>query len=655
MDERLQVVKRFAFVALILGAVVVYLFIPPAQRPAFLERLEYVAYDQRMQLSVSSTTVDSEIVVIDIDQSSQDQKGQWPWPRHLTAEMLTLLLTHYQVAGVGLDVYFPDETGCSSDLDSELSEVLQEYADNIVMALKLTDKPQAIRKKRGDVTGEGVSLVGIDGLPPAAQYLGHGVDFSGNLARFVTPQSAIGHIIPVIDTDAKVRQLLPVYQFAGQYFDALSLSMWRQILGADSLQLDTSLDHWWDSPKLRLMLGGQPVGQLHIPVNEFGEVLIPFHSRVESVSAADVLDKTIDAESLKGKFVLMGSSAKAQGDDLVATPLKPELPGVEIHAVMLGAMLAQMDDGAAPRFKTQPLYEKYFQVALMCVVLLVLLVAHQFGVRAMLVTGPLLLGAWIVSNYWLWAVQNIALVLLPLMALILLLLMYLVISDLLDINARHRHIRRMFGYYLPEPVVQRLAIERQGSDWLKPERREMTILFADIQGFTAMAEMLPPEVVANITKQLFTNLTGVIHEHQGTVDKYMGDAVMAFWGAPLLDDQHALHAAKAALAMQAVVSQLNTAVFSQQNINIHLGIGINTGVVVVGNLGSEQRHAYTVMGGAVNAASAIQQLTRHYPYDILAGEETASQLPASIQVDLGSAETRKLPHKLRVFAITDAC
>jgi adenylate cyclase len=213
----------------------------------------------------------------------------------------------------------------------------------------------------------------------------------------------------------------------------------------------------------------------------------------------------------------------------------------------------------------------------------------------------------------------------------------------------------MFGYYLPEPVVQRLAIERQGSDWLKPERREMTILFADIQGFTAMAEMLPPEVVANITKQLFTNLTGVIHEHQGTVDKYMGDAVMAFWGAPLLDDQHALHAAKAALAMQAVVSQLNTAVFSQQNINIHLGIGINTGVVVVGNLGSEQRHAYTVMGGAVNAASAIQQLTRHYPYDILAGEETASQLPASIQVDLGSAETRKLPHKLRVFAITDAC
>ncbi len=638
-------------IALIMGAVILHLFTPPSQRFAFLERLEYLAYDQRMQWFASPDTVDSQVVVVDIDQPSQDRKGQWPWPRNITADMISTLLEHYQVAGVGLDVYFPDEASCSPEADRVLAQVLQQYSTTIVMALKLTDQHQASRKIRGDVTGHGIVLEGVDTLPSTAHYWGNGVDYSGNLAKFITPATAIGHIIPVTDqADGKVRRLLPVYQFKGQYFDALSVSMWRQILAADSLRLDTSLDHWLDSPKLRLMLGGEPMGTLHIPVNQFGEVLIPYHAQVESVSAADVLDKYLDADSLKGKFVLIGSSAKAQGDDLVATPLKSELPGVEIHAVMLGAMLAQMD-GESPRFKVQPQHEAILQVMLMFLVLLLLLVARHFGVRTMLLTGPLLLGVWVASNDWLWVTQNVALGILPLTEFILLLLLYLGISDLLEINSRHRHMRRMFGYYLPEAVVQRLAADRQGTDWLKPERREMTILFADVQGFTSMAEVLSPEAVTEITKQLFTSLTAVIHQHQGTVDKYMGDAVMAFWGAPLLDGQHALHAAQAALAMQIAVSKLNETVFKQQKIHIRLGIGINTGTVVVGNLGSEQRHAYTVMGGAVNAASAIQQLTRHYPYDILAGEDTARQLPASMQFDLGSAETRKLLHKIRIFAV----
>lgn len=637
-----------------MGGVVVYLFIPPSQRPAFIERLEYLAYDQRMQLSASPDTIDSQIVVVDIDQPSQDRKGQWPWPRNLTADLIANLLEHYQVSGVGLDVYFPDEASCSREADGVLAQVLQQYSPNIVMALKLTDKHQAVRKMRGDVTGKGVALEGADKLPFTVGYWGNSVDYSGNLARFVTPQTAIGHIIPVVDPeDDKVRRLLPVYRFGKQYFDTLSLSMWRQMLGADSLLLDTSLDNWLDSPKFRLMIGGEKT-RYTIPVNHRGEVLIPYHAKVDTVSAADVLDKRLSPESLAGKFVLIGSSAQAQGDDLVATPLRSQLPGVEIHAVMLGAMLASAEEGEKPRFKVQPQHEITLQVVLMFFALLLLLLARRFGVRTMLLSGPLLLASWAVGNYWLWAGYNIALEMLPLAALILMLLMYLGISDLLEINARHRHVRRMFGYYLPAPVVHRLAADWQGTDWFKPERREMTIMFADVQGFTAMAESLPPEVVAEITKQLFTSLTEAIHQHQGTVDKYMGDAVMAFWGAPLLDDEHALHAAQAALAIQEAVSHLNETVFKYQEIHIRLGIGINTGVVVVGNLGSEQRHAYTVMGGAVNTASAIQQLTRNYPYDILAGEETAHQLPESMRLDLGAVATRKLLHKIKIFAVKGA-
>ncbi len=141
-----MLIKRSIAIVLIMGAVVGYLFVPASQRPAFLERLEYLAYDQRMQLSASPDTIDSQIVVIDIDQPSQDRKGQWPWPRNLTADLITTLLDHYQTSGVGLDVYFPDEASCSRESDTVLADVLQQYSPHIVMALKLTDKHQAAEK-----------------------------------------------------------------------------------------------------------------------------------------------------------------------------------------------------------------------------------------------------------------------------------------------------------------------------------------------------------------------------------------------------------------------------------------------------------------------------------------------------------------------------
>jgi adenylate cyclase len=632
-----------------MGAVMVYLFMPTALMPAFLKRLEYLVYDQRMQLSVATDTLDSQIVVVDIDQRSQQKKGRWPWPRNVTAELIAVLLEHYQVAGIGLDVYFPNEANCSVEADDVLMSVLQRYSPFIVMALKLKDRDPEDLVQRADGTGKGVALSGIDNLLADHSYVGRAIDYSGNLERFIAHQPAIGHILPVTDGDAKVRRLKPLYQFENQYFDTLSLAMWRQILAADSLRLDVSLDHWLDSPKFRLMLGGQDT-PYYVPVNQQGEVLIPYHSQVESVSAVDVLDKFLDAGSLKGKFILIGSSAKAQGDDLVATPLNPELPGVEIHAVMLGAMLAQME-GQSQRFKVQPTHEKALQVVLMFLAVIMLLGARQLGVRAMLMVGPLLLLSWVAFNYWMWLSLNVALDFLPLSALILMLLLYFGISDLIEINARHQHVRKMFGYYLPAPVVQRLATDRTGIDWLKPERKEMTIMFADVQGFTVMAEALLPEEVADITWRLFTSLTDVIHKHQGTVDKYMGDAVMAFWGAPLPDSQHVLHATEAAREIQQVVEYMNETVFKDKSISIRMGIGINTGVVVVGNLGSEQRHAYTVMGAAVNAASAIQQLTRYYEHNILIGEEAASYLPESMRVEVGDVVTKKLSHKIKIFAL----
>lgn len=625
-----------------------YFFTPPAFVPEVFKRLEYLVYDQRMSLSVDNKTIDSQVVIVDIDQYSQQKKGRWPWPRDITASLISKLVVDYQVTSVGLDIYFPDEVNCSRESDIVLQDVLERYSSSIVMAVKPLDKKLGTLEQRGDVAGQGVIFQVVNQFSPSVQYWGNAVDYSGNLGRFVAHEAAVGHILPITDIDAKVRRLMPLYRLGTKYFDALSLAMWRQTLAADGLKLDVTLDHWLDSPKFRLALQDQTM-PFSLPVNDQGEVLIPYYAKVETVSAADILDEKISLDSLKGKFILVGSSAKAQGDDLVATPFNPELPGVEIHAVMLGAMLAQMD--GVQRFKIQPTYEGVLQLLLMIVATACLLISRAFGVRAMLLVGPLLLVAWGGGNYWLWVGLNVALAFLPLAALILILLGYLGVADLVEINARHQHIRKLFGYYLPAPVVQRLVVNKAGVDWLKPERKELTILFADVQGFTVMAETLLPEEVAEITWRLFTELTTVIHKHQGTVDKYMGDAVMAFWGAPLEDDQHSLHAVQAACEILQVVQQLNDTVFNVRKIRIRMGIGINTGAMVVGNLGSEQRHAYTVMGATVNEASAIQQLTRHYPYDILAGEGTVQNLPESMWEKVGDVETRKLSHKVKIFAL----
>jgi adenylate cyclase len=393
---------------------------------------------------------------------------------------------------------------------------------------------------------------------------------------------------------------------------------------------------------------------MYMPVNERGEVLIPYNhpgqtTAYQRISAIDVLNKSTPVDALSGRLVLVGSSATSVGDE-VATPLAKSLPGVEVHATLLGALLASSEAGGQQQFKVQPSNEKWLQLVLLVVMSAGLLFARHFAVWGAVLAAPLLLGVWAVGNFLLWSRFNIAVEFLPPALLLVVLMAYLIITDLLDINARHQHVRKMFGYYLPEAVVQRLANDRTGTDWLKPERRDMTVLFADIHDFTGMAESLTPEEVAGITYELFSGLTDVIHQHNGTVDKYMGDAVMAFWGAPLPDSDHALHAVTAARAMQDAVVRMNKQVFSSKNITIRLGIGINTGAMVVGNLGSIQRHAYTVMGAAVNIASGIQQLTRKYPHDILVGEETAARLSGET-AHLDTVKIKRLQQDVKVFAV----
>lgn len=664
--------QRVVVSLVILLLAVMYAITPPPQRLSFLNQLEYHAYDIRLNLSLplskSEDAIASDaVVVVDIDELSQQypEFGLWPWRRDITAQLIATLTEHYRAQIVGLDIYFPFHGSCSASEDATLQQVLADYRP--VMAVKLEllkalgDGSGTSLREREDITGSGVQLwpeekVGESAWPvtfPQAQA------YSGNLSKFVGVGQVIGHITPVADQeDSNIRRLKAIYQYEQQYFDTLSLAMWRDMWAAHGWLVDDSLDHWFDSPKLRLAVDGEalpresegfPLGGVSVPINRDGEVLVPYFHSFVKISAAEILKKKPEEGLLEGRYVLIGSSAQAQGDDRVATPIDKVLPGVEIHAAMLNA-LGDPDIN----FKTQPYWEPLIQTILLIIIGLILLSASFFGVWASILVGPLFLITWFGMNFSLWYVEDIALEVLPPVLLISILAAYLVLENFLEINARHSHVRKLFSFYLPEEVVHRLASDRKGSDWLKPERKDMTVLFADVQGFTKMADSLPPEDVAVITHELFTALTAVIHHHGGTVDKYMGDAVMAFWGAPLDDEHHALNAALAAIDMQNTVWQMNQDFFIKKNIKIRLGIGINSGSILVGNLGSVQRHAYTVIGAVVNAASAIQQLTRFYEHDILVGEDTVRQIPESMSVDLGFATTKKLPHKFRLYAVQGA-
>lgn len=627
---------------ILLGSAV-YVFVPREYVFVPLQRIEFLAYDLRMQLATSSNFSEPRLVVVDIDEKTLETVGRWPWSRNDFAKLMTTLKAHYQVAEVGLDVFFVDKV-CRAEDDQMLAESFQQYLPVFALSLVI-DRVQA-----NGVPGKGVDLQWASGVPPKKPWWSNAKGYVGNLAAFITPESVSGHVFATHDEGGVVRRLSPVFQLQDRFYDTLSLAVARQSFAADSLYWDDHLDHWLDSPKLRLGAADSP---MYMPVNEYGEVLIPYNhpektTAYQRISALDVLNKTVPSDVLAGHLVLVGSSAASIGDE-VATPLAKSLPGVEVHATLLGALLESIE-GGQQQFKIQPSNEKWLQLVLLLVMTTCLLLARHVAVWGGLLVAPLLLGLWAVGNFLLWSRFNIAVEFLPPALLLAVTISYLVISDLLDINARHEHVRKMFGYYLPEAVVQRLANDRTGTDWLKPERRDMTVLFADIHDFTGMAESLTPEEVAGITYQLFSGLTDVIHQHQGTVDKYMGDAVMAFWGAPLPDADHALHAVAAALAMQEAVTRMNKEVFASQNITIHLGIGINTGAMVVGNLGSTQRHAYTVMGAAVNIASGIQQLTRRYPHDILVGEETASHLSGKASY-IATVKIKRLQQDVNVFAV----
>ncbi|WP_148253141.1 CHASE2 domain-containing protein [Aidingimonas lacisalsi] len=592
------------------------------------QRLELLAYDLRLAGQVDDDSqVDERIAIVDIDESSLDREGQWPWPR----QRLATLVERMRDAGaavVAFDIMWPEpERNSVSQLaeslpEDEAASFEEEFADlakRIDGDEALAEALEASESVLGFTLHDEANSSGQ--LPPPLK-----TDLADPTSLGIPERTSYTSNIPVLqeagehggffslqpDRDGVIRRVPLVARHDGSVYPSLSLETLRLYTLADKVGLET--ERAGDQQVLEAI----DVGGTRIATDAEGNMLVPFRGPRGSfpyVSAADVLDGREEALStLEGAIVLVGTTAQGLFD-LRNTPVGGVFPGVEIHANLLSAMLDE-------RQLVSPDWGRGTEIAttLALGILLALLLPTLSPIWQGITVFLAVMGA-VLGNLWAWYTVGIVLDLAgSLLVVVMVAALNLAYGFLFESRHKQR-IKRMFGQYVPPALVDEMSAnpDRYG---FQGESRELSVLFSDIRGFTALSERLSANELKDLLNRFFTPMTRVIFETRGTVDKYVGDMVMAFWGAPLSDKHHAEQSIEAALAMLDEAARLRDTFRREGLPPIEIGVGINSGVMNVGDMGSDYRRAYTVLGDAVNLAARLEDVTRFYEVGIVIGERT---------------------------------
>jgi adenylate cyclase len=587
--------------------------------------------------------VDERIVILDIDEKSLGEIGRWPWSREVMAGLLDRLFERYGAQLVGFDVVWAerDPSSGTAVLDALSRGQLRGNApfrsayEKLRPQLDYDARFAAAMKGRPVVLGYYFNSeersVRANALPrpvlPRGAFDGRNVQFpewrgfTGNLAEYVANAAGAGHFNPLTDFDGVVRRVPLLAEYEGAYYEALPLAVVRTYY-ATQLGAPLAVEPGY-APQRPQDLEWLGVGPLTLPVDENAAVLVPYRGPKRSfpyIPLADVVKDRVPPGALKGKIVLIGATAPAL-QDLRSTPVDSAFPGVEVHANLIAGMM----DATLMR-------RPWFTVGAEAVLLLVggatlaLLIPL---LSALWATGVVLLGIALITGFNV-AVWTLGHTVLPLASSILMALalytMNMAYGYFVESRARRRLAGR-FGEYVPPELVARMARDPGRYD-MQPKDAELTILFSDVRDFTRTSEGLAPEALREYINDYLTAMSGIIrNRHNGTLDKYIGDAIMAFWGAPIEDAQHGRRALLAALDMQKECEVLNARFTARGWPPLRIGIGLNSGRVRVGDMGSQVRRAYTAMGDAVNVASRLEGRTKYYGVGILVGEATRAQAP----------------------------
>ncbi|MBV9523934.1 MAG: adenylate/guanylate cyclase domain-containing protein [Alphaproteobacteria bacterium] len=617
--------------------------------PAPLEELRLRSFDL-FQLAAPRRSADRPAVIIDIDDTSLHTHGQWPWPRTLIAELINRL-TDLGAAAIGFDVIFAEPDRYSPGTMVELVRDLDEQTRRRISALPSNDRilADALGTSRVVLGQSGITEGGTPtGRPRQIGIASIGGDPAPNLIAFpgmlrnlpILEDAAAGAGMLTIrpERDGIVRRVPLAMLAQGTILPSLGLEMLRVV--AASRQVIIRSDR----------SGVQSIGirGLELPTDRNGQIWVHFghHDPARFVSAQDVLGGRVPRERIVGKLVLVGTSALGL-QDRQTTPVGPAMPGVEIHAQLLenalaGSWIANPDYAMAAELMT----------ALLAAGAIIAL-APALGAALVAALGAAIAATLVGASWYLYAHEALLIDFTYPLSSTLAVYLVLVFANYLGEQARRRQIRSAFGQYLAPDLVEQLARAPEKLV-LGGEEREMTIMFADVRGFTAIAEMYKddPHGLTLLMNRLLTPLTEAIVQHRGTIDKYMGDAVMAFWNAPLTDREHAANACRAALEMNVRLTELNAererevAVDGKAFVPLRIGIGVNTGRCVVGNMGSDFRFNYTVLGDPVNLTSRIEGQAKVYGVSILAGAGTvlaAGEAVAALELDLVRVKGKTTP------------
>jgi adenylate cyclase len=639
-----------------------------------IQRLEAIVYDTRLALTMPRT-LDPRIVIVDIDEKSLAEKeiggeGRWPWPRDRIALMLDKLFDHYHIAIIGFDVVFAerDESSGLRVLQQLAQKELREVAgfQSIVQKLQpqldydeifashmrsravvlgytfTRDDAQAGTKKGllpGAVLASGTFAAKNIGFPTYTSY-------TANLQVLQESAASGGHFTLDPDPDGILRRLPMLAEYGGAYFEPLSLAIVRMLLGQPQLVPGYPSDKIWS--KNYSGLEWIEVGPVRIPVDEGVTALIPYRGKggregrsYKYISAVDVINERVNVDELKGKIVLVGTTAPGLLD-LRATPVEAVYPGVEVHANMIGGMIDH-------NIKQKPPYVvgAEFILLLIAGVSMAMLLPLLNPLKSLLVTIAVLIAV-LAGNLVVFHFGNLVLPLASGLVMISL-LFALNMSYGYFVEARgKRQITGLFGQYVPPELVDEMA-KNPESFSMEGDSREMTVLFTDVRGFTTISEGLDPKQLSQLMNEFLTPLTEVIYKHRGTVDKFMGDCIMAFWGAPLADANHARNGILAGLEMHEVLAKLKPEFQKRGWPEIRIGVGLNTGRMSVGNMGSKLRTAYTVMGDAVNLASRLEGITKEYGADIIVGEGTRDAVPDAVYRELDRVRVKGKDEAVAIF------
>jgi adenylate cyclase len=631
-------------VRIALGLAIALFFIGHAAQVynvGFITQVDNIIYDARLVVTMPRT-VDDRIVVLDIDEKSLEELGHWPWPRDLMARIIDTLFDKYGVAILGFDVVFA-EADYSSGIRTLDQFSRQELKENPAFL-------EAFKRIRPELDYDGRFAASMKGRPvvlgyylnaeagakriaaipepvlPKGTFTGRNIGFTswdgygGNLPELLRNAAGAGHFNPYTDPDGIVRRVPMLVEFDGAYYESLSLAMMRTLLGFPKIEPGFPPDRFVHRGYAGLEW--LKVGPLEIPVDDTVSVLVPYRGDKFSfpyVSLADVAAGRVPEEKLKGRIALVGTTASGL-QDLRSTPVASVYPGVEVHANVISGML----DGS---IKKKPPFMLGAEVILLVLTgaTLAFLVPMLSALWASVAAAGALAGN-VALSVWLWTDVHTVL---PLATAV------LMIGALYTVNMAYgyfiesrskRQFTELFGQYVPPELVDRMAADPEKYN-MEPRAADLTILFSDVRGFTSISEALKPEDLREYINEYLTTMSQIIRgEYHGTLDKYIGDAIMAFWGAPVDDAEHARHGVLAAIAMQKECEALNERFHARGWPGLRIGVGLNSGNVRVGDMGSQIRRAYTVMGDAVNVASRLEGRTKYYGVGILVGEATRNAI-----------------------------